>query len=789
MVMFALNKKLWRDFWFLKLQTFSIAIIVIGGIATLIASWSSYESLKKTRDHFYEDYAFAGLFMEFKRAPFSLVQQLQKIPGIEKIEGRIVVDGLVHVPFQEEPAVARLVSIPSGKQPILNQLYLRKGRHPGEAMVPEVAVHEGFANAHKLALGDQLKILIEGQLEVVRVVGIATSPEYVYALSGVAPLPDDIHFGVFWMSYPALSRLAKLQDSINSISATIGKSDSADEIMAKLDLVLKKYGSLGSYERSEQISHMFIEDEIAEQKGSAIVTPLIFLSVAAFIIHMIFSRLISLNRIQIATLKAIGFTNREVAQHYLKLVILMISVGTILGIFFGIWFGRYLAKLYLNFYHFPQFEFSLNKQALILGVLAGLSPGLFGAWQSISTSFRLVPAEAMRPPTPPVFRKTIFDKLTPEKGIHARSKIIFRNIFQRPRRLIMIVLGMATALGIIVTSLSWNDMITHLLETQFQKIQREDISITFLHPVSENGLQELKGMDGIIAVEGIRSVPVRIRYLNRNKELALIGRPANSKMYQTLDLNFKKTTIPESGLILGRYFHSKWGLVAGDRVVVEVLEGDQKSFDLKIAGFSDEMLGLSASMNIHFLWKLLGEQTGYNEAMIKTDPKKLSQLYVRLKATPKIVSVLLKNSMYKGFQNTMGEIIRITSIVLIGFALSIAIGVIYNSIRVNFSERSWELASLRVLGFEKGDVFFILFAEVFLQVILCLIPGCFFGYWITVLTLKGIHTETFALPVIIYSHTYLKAVLIILFSLSISSWQVFRMIDKLSLVDALKSRE
>lgn len=787
--MLALNKKLLRDFWNLKVQTLTIAIIVIGGISILISSWSSYRSLQKARDDFYANYSFGNIFSEFERAPEGVIKDLQKILGMQFVEGRIIIDGIANIPYQDEPAVTKIVSIPSGRQPHLNKVYLRKGRLPVEGMTAEVVVHEGFAKAHHLGPGDHFQILIEGHLEEVLVVGIGISPEFVYALSSAAPLPDDKHYGVLWMPYLTLSRLAKLQDSINSVTATIDPHISSLQVKTSVDQVLKKYGSLGAYSREQQVSNMFVEDEIAEQKGMAIMTPVIFLSVAAFLIHVIFSRLISLNRAQIATLKAIGLSNWEVAFHYLKLVVLMLLIGTIPAIAIGNLLGRFFAKIYLDYFHFPELRFHLSYAAIAFGVLAGICPGLLGAWQSIKNAFALVPAEAMRPPMPPAFQRTIFDKLSGKKSMSPLGKIIFRNLFRRPDRLIMIVLGMATALGIIVTSFSWNDMVTQMLETQFQRIQREDLSVTFLHPVSENGLQELKNQDGVLSVEGYRVVPIRISYLNHKKELSMTGWPESSRMRQSLDVNLKKIILPEEGLMLGRYFNKDWGLKAGDTIEVEILEGKQQKFQVKVAGFTDEMVGLSASMRIRYLWKLLGEQIGYNMVTIRGDSKKINQLYTHLKGIPEVQAVVLKNSIYKGFQSTMGEIINVSTIILISFALAIAIGVIYNSIRVNFSERSWEMASLRVMGFEKWDVFTIIFTEVALQVFICIIPGCFFGYWITKLTLRGIHTETFAFPVVIHFQTYAKAALVVLFSLALSSWQVYLMIAKLNLVDALKSRE
>ncbi len=787
--MLAINKKLFRDFWNLKLQTLSIALIVIGGLSILLASWSSYQSLKKARDDFYVKYSFADIFSEFKRAPSGIIGELKNIPGVENIDGRIMIDSIANLANQDEPAVTRIISMPTSGQPQFNKLYLRMGRLPVEGNVAEVVVHEGFAKAHKLIPGSQFQILIEGHLEIVQVVGIAISPEFVYALSSAAPLPDDIHYGVLWMSYLTLSRLAKLQDSINSVTASISPDTTSGNVLSSFDRILKPYGGLGAYARDRQISNMFVEDEIVQQKAMAIIAPVIFLSVAAFLVNVIFSRLIALNRSQIATLKAIGFTNWEVARHYLTLVILILMVGTLPGLAIGAWLGQIFSKMYLDFFHFPELKFHLSYGALIICVLSGILPGLLGAWQSIRNAFALVPAEAMRPPMPPVYQKNLFDRAVGKKRFRPLSKMIFRNIFHRPDRLVMIILGMATALGIIVTSFSWSDMLYELLDTQFQRIQREDLSVSLLKPVSLNGLQELSKSTGVISIEGYRVTPVRIRFLNHKKELSLTGWPDATQMRQSLSLNLNKITLPENGLMLGRFFQKSWGVKEGDKVEVELIESNSKKIMITVAGFSDELVGLTASMKIQELWKILDEEASYNMATIKADSNKVNFLYTEFKNIPGIEAVILKGSVYKGFQNTMGSLIQLSTSILIFFAMAIAVGVIYNSVRVNFSERSWEMASLRVMGFEKGEVFTLILAEVSLQIFLCLIPGCIIGYWMTKLSLQGIHTETFAFPVVIHTQTYIKAILVVLISLGLCSWQIYRMIDKLSLVEALKSRE
>lgn len=316
--MLALNRKLFRDLLSLRAQVAITAILVACGVSLLISSWSAYHSLSDSRDRYYRDYAFADLFCELKRAPLDIVRKLERIPGVNVVEPRLVIEGLIDlmgkgsVYGKRELAVGRFISVPAGKQPALNRLYLREGRLPAiggaEGGEVEVVLHEGFARANGLRPGDSLSVLLRGQRERLKVVGIALSPEYVYALSPAGPLPDDKHFGILWVATATMERLSRMAGAFNSVSIGVAHASTAEleGIKLQVDELLKPYGGRGAYGRDRQPSSSFVNDEISQQKGTAIVTPLIFLGIAAFLIHIISSRLIALHRSQIATLKAIG---------------------------------------------------------------------------------------------------------------------------------------------------------------------------------------------------------------------------------------------------------------------------------------------------------------------------------------------------------------------------------------------------------------------------------------------------------------------------------------------------
>lgn len=793
----ALDRKLFRDLRSLRAQVATTAILVACGVSLLISSWSAFHSLRDSRDRYYQDYAFADLFCEVKRAPLDVVRKLERIAGVGIVEPRIVMDGLVDLASsgsasgKGELAVGRFVAVPSGTQPALNRLFLREGRLPAEGAEVEVVLHEGFAKANGLRPGSSLSVLVQGQREFVKVVGIALSPEYVYALSPSAPLPDDRHFGILWMAKKPMERLARMAEAFNSVSIRAEHASAAEleGIKVQMDELLKPYGGRGAYGRDKQPSSSFVNDEIAQQKGTAIVTPMIFLGIAAFLIHIIAARLIALHRSQIATLKAIGYANSEVLFHYLKLILLMMLVGAILGIGLGAILGHLYAKMYEDFFRFPSLDFSLSLNATLIGLAAGVLPGIVGAWSSIQAAFRLPPAEAMRPPAPPNFHASFFERAGVEKKMGIRQRMVWRNLFFRPLRLSFTVLGLSTALGVMVASVAWNDIVRILLNNQFQRVQREDLSVSFLSPLPQSALQQLAGWKGILAVEGYRVVPVRIRFRNFKRELAITGWPEGATMRQRLDGELRSIPLPAEGILLSDFFRKSWGVAPGMPVELETLEGAPRTIRVVVAGFTQDLVGISASMGIDGLWDLLGEQPGFNLAALKIDPKEADQIYIRLKDSPQVATINFKEALYRGFEESFGGMIRVFTLVLTGFALAIAVGVIYNSVRVSFSERAWEMASLRVLGFSRWETFQMLLTEVGVQTLLSLIPGCILGFALTRFVMKGINTEIFGFPVVIEPSTYATGILVVLAAFALSAMAVHRMILKLSLAEALKARD
>lgn len=790
--MTGLHRKLLRDLITLRSQVLTISVLIVGGISVLVSSWSSYQSLELSLNSFYQDYKFADVFSEVVRSPMTVAEKVSRLPGVERLETRIIKEGLIDVPGQSEPALGRFISW-AGPNQAINLIYLRQGRLPYASSNPatafEVVVHESFALAHKLKVGDTLRSLLDGQQRRFIISGIGISPEYVYALSPLAPLPDDKHFGIFWLRQQDLESLTGMENTFNSLQIKTAKNTNVAELKRQIDQILQPYGNIQSYDRSLQLSHIFLEGEINEQRVMAIVIPTIFLAVAMFILNVILSRLISLHRGEIATLKALGYSAWSLTIHYFQLVTIILLIGTGPAILAGAGIGHWYAGLYADFFRFPSIDFSLSGTSILLGILAGLIPGWIGAAGALAKVFSLQPAEALRPLSPPSFQKGLLDKIGLTSRLSPYSKIVLRSLLFRPLRLLLGVLGISMSLAIIINGSFWSDVINFMMDRQFNEMRREDLTVRLLTPQPLRVFSELRAISGILMVEGERSTPVAMSFRNFKKDIGILAWENGAQLSRVLDKQ-GNTIVPISGgVLLSRFFEKEFNLRVGDRVNFKVLEGSQDQFTVPVTGFVDDLIGQQAYAEKKDLHMWLKEMPVYDTLQLKIDPSLGEKIYVALKERPQVKAITIRKLLLKSFTNTVADMIMTFTFILYIFAVAIAGAVIYNSARISFSERGWELASLRILGFDIRPTFEILFIDIGIQVFLSLIPGLIFGYWLSYLSTVLIHNKTFSFPLVINPATYGAAILILILTFLASGIFLYRKVNALDFSQALKARE
>lgn len=784
-----LDRKLIRDLLRMKGQALAILLVVACGVASYVGSISTYQSLHFSQQDYYDRYRFADVFAQLERAPESLAAQLRRIPGVARVDTRVVEDVTLDVPGIPEPATGRLVSIPAGGRSPLNDIHIRKGRVFNPESTDEVLLSEGFAKAHGLEPGARVAAIVNGRRQLLRVVGWALSPEYVYAIRAGDTFPDDKRFGVFWMSRDALAPAFGMEGAFNDIGIELLRGAEEEGVIEQVDRLLEPYGGRGAHGRYNQVSNRYLSDEIQSLEATGVIVPPIFLGVAAFLLNVVLSRLISTQREQIATLKALGYSSFAVGVHYAKLVLLISVLGVVLGTGLGAWVGRAMTEMYTKFFHFPSLRYQMGADVVVSAAVVSIGAALAGVVSAVARAVSLPPAEAMRPAPPAKFRKALIERIGLHHILSPAARMITRNLGRRPFRTMLSSLGIAFALAIVIVGWFFMDSMSHLMAVAFDFAYRDDVTVTFTHPRPLRALHELEHMPGVHYAEPFRVAAAKVKAGHRDRTTALFGLPADAKLRRLLDLDLREHPVPTEGLLLTDKLAEVLHVAPGDTLRVELLEGPRTTRDIPVTGVVAEPIGMSVYASLPTIHDLMGEQSSISGAYLLVDPDRVEDLSRSLKQVPYVASVTLHEAMVESFEATSKEYLQLFSVVLVGFAVVIVVGVVYNSGRIALAERERELASLRVMGFTRGEISFILLGELAVQVALSVPIGFALGYGMAAFIAAAFDSELYRLPLVIERSTYVFAVEVLLVSAVVTALVVRRKLDHLDLVEVLKTRE
>lgn len=782
-----LTIKLVRDLWRLRAQSLAIALVIAAGVGMVIMSFGMIRSLEATRASYYDVYRFADIFAPVRRAHRSAIEEVRALPGVAYAEGRVSASAILDVPGIMEPVSARVHSLPTDHG--LNQLVLRSGRLPTPNSTSEIVANEAFVKAARLTLGDHFSALIYGKEVDLRLVGTVLSPEYVYAVAPGQIFPDNRRYGVVWMNREPLAGLLDLRESFNEALIRLAPGALQEEVIRRLDQSLDRYGAVGAYGRDLQISDRFVSNEIDQLATTVEILPPIFLGVAAFLLNIVLARLIDTEREVIGLMKAFGYTDRAVMLHYAQLALLLSALGLILGGALGTWLGRGLAGMYQQYFVFPFLEFRAGVLPYLVGGATTLIAVLAGAAIAVTRAARLTPAEAMRPPAPADFSGRLMASWLTKAIPDQPSRMVFRNLLQRPVRALLTILGLAAALALYVSSASATDNIDRMIDLAFSRAERGDMVVTFAEPRDARALYELQRIPGVIRAEPYRATSARLTSGHHELREGLTGNMPAADLSRLVDLGGRVVEPPAAGAIIPRRLADQLDVEAGDRIEAAVTEGERPRLQLDIAAVIDSPLGSSARLDKAVLNRLLREGDSLSGAYLAIDPARRDELFRALKETPQIAGVTSQSRIVQGVRDTVAEQMGIVTLFNTGFAALIVLGVVYNSARISLSERARDLASLRVLGFHRREAAFVLLGELGILILLSLPLGILLGIALSRYVTEQFSADLYTIPFGMSPATLAEGALVVMAAAAGTALLIRTRVDKLDLVHALKTRE
>jgi putative ABC transport system permease protein len=800
----ALDRKLLRDLKALWSQVLTIALVVASGVGGFLTTLSAVDSLAAARERFYASERFADVFASLKRAPLALAERLREIEGVADVQPTVEFVVRLQAPdhkrgdghLSQDPVLGQLIGLDARAPRRLNRLVLRRGLseharapHPGgerpDGALP-VFVSEAFADSWGLAPGARLSALVNGRERTLVIAGVALSPEYIFA--GLFGMPDPRSFGVFWIDAQALAGAYDMAGAFNRVALALAPRADERAVTAAVQRLLEPYGARDAHGREHQMSHRMVDNEIKEQQVMGTMLPVIFLGVAAFLLNVVITRLVATQREQIAALKALGYRNRAIGAHYLMLVMAIVALGYAIGVLLGREFGLALLRLYAEFFRLPSFDHRLAPELLATAAALTLVTAVGGTLNAIAATVRLAPAEAMRPPAPGIYRPSAFERW-PWLPLTTTLRMILRQLERRPWRSALSVAGVSAAVAIVVLGNFFRDAIDVIVDTQFNVVLRSDVSVWLADSGGDDVRRAVAQLPGATQVQAVRDVPVRLVHGHRIERLALRGLDPEPPLLRVVDVDLNITTLPESGVVLTDRLAAKLGVAVGGTVLAEVLEGRARTVPLTVVATVREMMGLAAYMRRDALNRALGDGDLASTYSIAVPRGEEGLLLAAMREAPRVAGAFSKSTMLRNMEDISARNVRIMSTVFTFFACVIAVGVVYNNARIALAERTWELASLRVLGFTRAEVSALLLGELALVIVVALPLGMLAGFGLVHALIGALASDQFLFPVVIQPRTYAMAAIVVVLAGVASALVVRRRVDRLDMVAALKTRE
>lgn len=785
--MHSLDRKLLRDVRRLWPQLAAVAAVTACGVGIVVMAWSMLASLAATQREEYVRARFPDLFVHLRQAPDVVARRLAELPGIDRLETRIVEDVTVRFPgLAPAPLSGRLVSLPA--EDGLCLLHVIRGRMP-EGIGREILVGAGFAAAWGLAPGDRVEAVLSGRLSTFTIVGIATSAEYVYTIPPGVPFPDDRSFGVFWLDRDTLAAAFDLEDSFNDVVATLPHGADARDAARRLDAELDRWGGLSAHGRADQSSHRYLVNELRELRNMGLVAPFIFLAVAAILMHLVLSRLVAAQREQIATLSAFGHAHASIALHFAKLAAMVVVTGSLLGVGLGWWLGLGMTRMYAGFFRFPSLHFELHLPVIAVAMGVATLAAALGVARALSGVFGITPAAAMQPQAPSRFTPALLERTGLLSPLPVSTRLILRHLEQRPLATLLSVTGLSLGVAVMVLGTFVGDAVETLGDFQFATVQRYDRAVAFEDPASAAAIAELLRLPGVTAVEPYRSVPAILRHGHHERRETILGLAPDPLLLRIVDASGRVHEPRDDGLVVSRKLADLLGAAPGDTIDVEVLELARPRLRLPIVATVDDLVGTSAWLGIGALNRAMGEQNAVSGAFLAADAARERDLDRSLAGIPAVAASASRSVQLASFRDTIARtLLRMRSVNAL-FSILIACGVVATTARQSLAERSRDLASLRVLGFSRREVATILLGEQALLVLAAIPLGLLLGAGFVVIATQGYDTELFRVPVVIRRRTLALAALTVLAAAAATGAWIRRSLDSLDLVAVLKARD
>jgi len=781
-----LDMRLMRMIKYSKGQFISVAVIVAVALCIYMLLNVTAMNLTHAVNYYYELTNFNDIHVQVVRISQGATNELKNLDGIKEVQGRVSVDVPLEVADKNEKVKIRLISLPQEEK--INILY-RLGKRQMKLAHDNVILLEQFAAARNIKPGDVIYPKINGRVFELTVSGIAASAEYVYVMENEQTLlPTPEKFGVAFVSEEFAQSVFGYRGSFNELLITVDDKNKIDDIVDRLEKKLDQYGLKRIIERKDQLSHTVLTQELDGLELMAETVPVLFLTVAAIIIFIMLSRIVQNDRTGIGVLKALGYSNFNILFHYTKYALSMGMVGAVIGIGSGLLFSGPMCQFYALYFSIPVIKvdiyYSYMLKAVILTGFFCITAGIFGARPVL----KIMPADSMRPEAPKSGKRILLERV----GFLWRRfsfswKMVVRNVMRTKGRLAFLVFGLSLAYGINTVPLYLADVFPLMFTMQYDEYQKMDYHVEFTQPMHKRVVKDISHLIEVDKIEPKMEYPFELQNGWRKKTVRIIGIPRDTSFYKFEDINNRQVELPPKGIFLTEAIAKVLKTNRGDKITVNNFIPGKEDIEIEVKGIVKQYLGSNAYMDLDTMGELLVDQEMITGVSLATKDNTGMDVKEQLQDIKNIASINSVTDMKNSFLEFM-DMMMVSVGVLLIFGGILSFAIIYNATVISISERSMEFASLRVMGFDKKDVYRLVGKENALITGLSILLGIPFGIGMMSGLAGAYTTEMYTIPLILSPKVFVYAALATIVFVLVAQLAARKKIYHLNFIDALKSR-
>lgn len=790
----VLDRKLFRELISARWRLMAIMSIVGVGVACFVAMGSAYNNLTRAKQRYYRQCRMADFWIDLKKVPLAELESLAGIRGVAEIRPRIQFSATVDLDASVKPLNGLILSLPDRREPILNDVVLRRGGYFTDRRENEVLVNDAFARHHRLRPGQWIRLVLNNRRQELFIVGTAISSEFVYLLGPGAIMPDPEHFGVFYIKRSYAEDVFDFEGAANQMVGRFTPSGRRhpQAVLDRAKRLLEDFGVFATTPLKDQPSNNYLSQEIAGLESFAVFMPAIFLTVAALVLNVLLTRLAEQERTVVGTLKALGYSDRQIFLHFLEFGLAVGLAGAILGGGAGYGLSEMMTREYRKYFEFPQLDnaFYFGLQAIALAISLGCA--VLGSMHGTHVVLRLNPAEAMRPKPPRQGGAILLERVGwLWQRLSTSWRMVLRSVVRNRVRTAAGAFAAMMGASVLVTGFMMSEATYYLIDFQFRWIQRSDIDLYFKDEQSADALLEAARLPAVDRAEPVLSVACTFHSGPFEKKGAITGLLPDARLTIPRDRQGRAIRIPQTGIMMSRKLAELLRLQRGDTVTIIPTQGLRREREAPVLEIVDSFIGTAVYADIHYLSRLVGEEFAVSGVQLATDgnPRHTEALYRALKELPALQAVNSRSDMIEALETTVLRNMWVFIGLLVLFAGIVFFGSILNASLVSLAERRREVATLRVLGYNPWQIGAMLLRESMMITILGTLLGMPVGYLLSVATSAAYDTEMFRFPVVASAGTWgWTIVLAILFSLAAHAF-VQLAIHRMDWLEALQAKE